>query len=172
MAWHDIAPKIHKLPPSARDVAPFPPRTLWLLDNSLYDGHRDGIEVECLEKFRGVLVNLQACCARVKSRHLRHVVILSLALLLLQLERNTTDGPALDTLHQVGSEAGNLVTEALGGDYSNHKVEGSILRKWPKDTGTAGREGEREKGEHFNTEQDERGAGLVVQRLWPTRCPD
>jgi len=65
-----------------------------------------------------------------------------------------------------------LQQQQCGPTDSNHKVEGSILRKWPKDTGTAGREGEREKGEHFNTEQDERGAGLVVQRLWPTRCPD
>jgi hypothetical protein len=55
MAWHDIklwvTPRIYKLPPSARDVAPLPPRTLRLLDNSLYDSHRDGVEVECLEKF-------------------------------------------------------------------------------------------------------------------------
>lgn len=46
-----VTPRIYKLPPSARNGTPLPPRTLWLLNNSLYDGHRDGVEVECLEKF-------------------------------------------------------------------------------------------------------------------------
>lgn len=41
---------------------------------------------------------------------------LALTLLLLELEADTTDGAALDTLHQVGGETGDLVAEALRGD--------------------------------------------------------
>ena len=51
-----------------------------------------------------------------RSRELGDVVILALTLLLLKLEGDTTDGSALDTLHQVGGETSNLVAETLGGD--------------------------------------------------------
>lgn len=68
--------------------------------------------------YRCIFVNLQACCARVKSRHLRDVVILPLALFFLELKRDTTDGSALDPFHQVRCEARNLVSEALRGDNS------------------------------------------------------
>ena len=44
------------------------------------------------------------------------VVVLALALLLLELERDTTDGTLLDTLHQMGDETGDLVAKTLGGD--------------------------------------------------------
>ena len=52
----------------------------------------------------------------VESRDLGDVLVLALALLLLKLEGNTTDGSTLDALHQVGGVSGNLVAETLGGN--------------------------------------------------------
>lgn len=46
-------------------------------------------------------------------------VLTALALLLLKLEGDSTNGTLSDTLHQVGSETGNLVAETLGGDLSD-----------------------------------------------------
>ena len=43
-------------------------------------------------------------------------VHLSLALLFLKLEGDTSDGSLLDSLHQVGGETGDLVSESLGLD--------------------------------------------------------
>jgi hypothetical protein len=40
----------------------------------------------------------------------------SLSLLLLQLQGDASNGASLDALHQVGDEAGNLVSHSLGGD--------------------------------------------------------
>lgn len=92
--------------------------------------YSDSLRGSRIETYCGVLVDLQACCTRVKSRYLRHVVIFSLALLLLELERNTTDGPALNTLHQVGGEAGDLVPEALGGNHSLYERDEIASVSW------------------------------------------
>ena len=43
----------------------------------------------------------------------------SLSLLLLQLERNATDGATSNSLHQMGDKARNLVSHSLGGKDSN-----------------------------------------------------
>ncbi len=82
-------------------------------------GDSDGkaVETERAEHVLGVGVNLEAARSRsVKSRDLGNVLVLALTLLLLKLERDTANGTALDTLHKVGGETGNLVTKTLGGD--------------------------------------------------------
>lgn len=64
----------------------------------------------------GLLVDSKTRNAGVEGRNLGNVLILPLTLLLLELERNTTDGTALDTLHQMGREAGDLVAETFRRD--------------------------------------------------------
>jgi hypothetical protein len=62
-----------------------------------------------LQQVLGVLVDGDGTLLRVvQSRNLGDVLILALTLLFLKLEGDTTDGTALDTLHQMGGEAGNL----------------------------------------------------------------
>jgi hypothetical protein len=50
----------------------------------------------------------------IQSREFRNVIITTFTFFFLQLEGNTTDRTARDTLHQVGGETSNLVTETLG----------------------------------------------------------
>ena len=67
----------------------------------------------------GVWVNLKTTIRRyVEGGDLRNVVILTLTLFLLELERDTADGSLLNALHQVGGETRDLVTETLRGDNS------------------------------------------------------
>ena len=72
------------------------------------------------EQVLGLLVNVEhtalAVLGKVQRRDLGDVLVLALTLLFLQLEGDTTDGTALDTLHQVGGVAGDLVAQALRGD--------------------------------------------------------
>lgn len=60
---------------------------------------------DALKEILGVLVNVQlaglAVLAEVEGRHFGDVLILALTLLFLQLEGDTTDGSALDTLHPI-----------------------------------------------------------------------
>lgn len=74
----------------------------------------------------GVGVNLESSNRSIESGDFGNVVILALALLLLELEGDTTDGSLLDALHQVGGEARDFVAQALGGNgsllsYAQHK---------------------------------------------------
>lgn len=62
--------------------------------------------------YLGIKINLNV--GYIQSRDFGHVIVLALALLLLQLERDATDGTTLDTAHQMCGETGNLVAEALG----------------------------------------------------------
>lgn len=62
-------------------------------------------------------VNLNG--ASVQSREFGNVVVTTLTLFFLQLEGDTTNRTARDTLHQVGRETGDLVAKTLGGDDSN-----------------------------------------------------
>ena len=71
--------------------------------------------------YLGVGIDLQGVDGDVESGDLGDVVVLALALLLLELERDTADGALLDTLHQVGREAGNLVPKAFRGNESLFK---------------------------------------------------
>jgi hypothetical protein len=101
-----------------------------LLSNS-DDGDRDGVKLyavvriqsglrkmgvlwtyaERLEEILGLGVNLKLtglALGEVESRDFWDVLILSLTLLFLELEGNTTDGSTLNTLHQVSGVASNL----------------------------------------------------------------
>lgn len=73
-----------------------------------------------LEQVLGLAVDVKLAglgvLGEVQGRDLRDVLVLALTLLLLKLEGDTADGTTLDTLHQVGGVAGNLVAEALGGN--------------------------------------------------------
>merc|ERR1712112_95381 len=71
--------------------------------------------VERFEHFLGVGVHLQHVLS-VDVRNLRHVVVTSLTLLLLQLDGDASDGSPLDSLHEMGGESGDLVPETLAGD--------------------------------------------------------
>jgi hypothetical protein len=53
---------------------------------------------------------------RCKCRNLGHIVILTFPLLLLKLEGYTADRTTLDTPHQMGSKAANLVAQTLRRD--------------------------------------------------------
>ena len=70
--------------------------------------------METTGTYHGICVDLDLL--DLESGYFGHVVILALTLLFLELEGDTTDGTTLDTLHEVGGVAGNLVAEALGGD--------------------------------------------------------
>jgi len=50
---------------------------------------------------------------------LRNILHASLALSLLKLQRDTTNGSLLDSLHEMSDETGDLVSESLGGDDGN-----------------------------------------------------
>merc|ERR1712230_293323 len=83
---------------------------------------RDGelvVHAKRAEHVAGVGVNLDRCALGVESRDLRDVLVLALALLLLELERDAADGTLLDALHEVRREAGNLVAQALRRDDGN-----------------------------------------------------
>lgn len=79
---------------------------------------KETVEVEGLEELLGVLVKFLRLLG-FEGRDLGNVLVLTLTLLLLELEGDTADGSTLDTLHQVGGETGNLVSESLGGDDSD-----------------------------------------------------
>ena len=51
---------------------------------------------------------------------------LSLALLFLKLERDASNGSLLDSLHQVGGEASDLVSQSLGLDHG-HIVDDALV---------------------------------------------
>lgn len=82
---------------------------------------RGGITyAQVLKQVLGLGVDLQLArlgvLGEVEGGDLGDVLVLALTLLLLQLEGDAADGALLDTLHQVGGVAGDLVAQALGGD--------------------------------------------------------
>ena len=84
---------------------------------------------EVLQQVLGLDIDVELAAlgvlGEVEGGDLGDVLILALTLLLLELEGDATDGAALDTLHQVGREAGDLVAETLRG---NDSLEGAGLR--------------------------------------------
>jgi len=80
----------------------------------------DAVETHALEQVLGLLVDVErarlAVLGEVESGDLGDVLVLSLTLLFLKLERDTTNGTTLDTLHQMSGVSGNLVPEPLGGN--------------------------------------------------------
>jgi hypothetical protein len=81
----------------------------------------------------GVRVDLKSLNG--ESRDLRNVLVLSLTLLLLKLERDTTDGTSLNTLHQVGGETGNLVSQTLRGDDGDFIADSLVGLEVKSETG-------------------------------------
>ena len=76
------------------------------------------VNVDCtyahrLQQVLCLLIHIQhaalAVLCEVECRHLWHVLILPLTLLFLQLEGDAAYRATLDTLHQVGGVAGDLV---------------------------------------------------------------
>ena len=65
------------------------------------------------QTYLGVLVNLKRVDSNIEGRDLGDVVVLAFTLLLLELERDTTDWAFLNTLHQMCGETRNLVTKAF-----------------------------------------------------------
>jgi hypothetical protein len=67
---------------------------------------------EVLQEILGLGIDVQLTAlsvdSEVKGRDLGNVLILALSLLFLELEGDTTDRTALDTLHQMGRVPGNL----------------------------------------------------------------
>jgi hypothetical protein len=66
---------------------------------------------EALEKVLGLGIDLEGSTlglGDVESRDFGDVLVLSLSLLFLELEGDTTDGTTLNALHQVSSVTGNL----------------------------------------------------------------
>jgi hypothetical protein len=94
---------------------------LLLGDGDDVDGDR--LEAKVLEEVLGLAIDVELATlgvlGEVQSGDLRNELILALTLLLLKLEGDTADGTTLDTLHQVGGVAGNLVAQALGGNDSD-----------------------------------------------------
>ena len=86
------------------------------------NSHWKVVKAKTVNHLLRVGVNLKRSNRRVKSRHLRNVLVLALALFFLELERDTTDRTTLDAAHQVGGEARNLVAEALRG-HNGHLVD-------------------------------------------------
>jgi hypothetical protein len=85
-----------------------------------------------LEQVLGLGVDLElAGLGEVEGRHLGHVLILALALLLLQLERDAADGAALDALHQVRGVAGNLQKEKV--KHVSHSIINPSILNLPRE---------------------------------------
>lgn len=68
------------------------------------------------EAHLGVGIDVDGRTLAVERTDVRYVVVLSFALLFLELERDAADWALGDAAHQVGGEAGDLVAEALRRD--------------------------------------------------------
>jgi hypothetical protein len=73
-----------------------------------------------LQQILSLLIHIQRAALRIlteiQRRNLRHILIFPLALLLLKLKRDTSNGATLNPLHQVGRVPSDLVAETLGGN--------------------------------------------------------
>ncbi|KAF5222111.1 hypothetical protein ECC02_004865 [Trypanosoma cruzi] len=97
-----------------------------LLGDRSHDGGERHVarhaRLHALQHAEGLLVHVHAVLdGLVNMRHLRYVVHAALALLLLQLQRDATDGTAGQALHDVCRVPGNLVLQLFGaGDGDVH----------------------------------------------------
>jgi len=70
------------------------------------------IETHALQQILGILVDIKltalAVLGEVEGRDFRNILILSLSLFFLKLERDTSDWATLDTLHEMGGVSGDL----------------------------------------------------------------
>jgi len=93
---------------------------LLLGDVDEVDGDR--FVAEILQQFLSIGVHIDSSVlvlGVVERGNLWDVLILAFAFFLLQLERDTADRSALDTLHQMRRESRNLVPQSFRGYYSN-----------------------------------------------------
>jgi hypothetical protein len=79
------------------------------------------LEAQRLDQVSRLLIKLQLALSvgQVQSGNFWDVLVLSLTLLLLQLEGNTSNWTLLDSLHQVGGVTSNLVSQTLGWNLSD-----------------------------------------------------
>jgi hypothetical protein len=79
------------------------------------------LEAQGLDQLSRLLVKLQLALSvgQVQSGNFWDVLVLSLTLLLLQFEGNTSNWTLLDSLHQVGGVTSNLVSQTLGWNLSD-----------------------------------------------------
>lgn len=94
------------------------------------NGHslQRNLETQRVNQLGGLSVNLQLAVGvgKVQGRNLGDVLVLSLTLLLLQLEGNTSHGTLLDSLHQVSGVTSNLVSESLGLDLGDLRSQSLV----------------------------------------------
>ena len=67
------------------------------------------LEIRMSEAHFGIGVNFQSSRRCIEGGDFGDVVVFTLTFFLLELERDTANGATLDTLHQVGGEAGDFV---------------------------------------------------------------
>lgn len=85
------------------------------------------VHTQRLEEILGLGVDLERrLLGSSKGRDLGDVLVLSLPLLFLQPERDTSDRTLLDSLHQMGGETSNLVPQPLGGN-SGDLIKDSLV---------------------------------------------
>ena len=94
-------------------------RTVVGLTRGGNDDTRHTGETNGLEELVGLRVDDDLLGEILHDRVVRDDVLTALTLLLLELEGDSTDRSSSNTLHQVGGEASNLVTQTLGGDLSD-----------------------------------------------------
>lgn len=85
----------------------------------------DVLHVHELEHLLGLGVDLNDVL--LQGGNVGHVVIPTLPLLLLQLDGDTPDGGALQPLHEMRDEAGDLVAQRLGRDQ-RHLLDDALVR--------------------------------------------
>lgn len=86
------------------------------------------LEAKLLEHSLGLLVDLEGTVVlgQVQGGNLWNVLVLSLSLLLLELERDTSHWTLLNSLHKVGGVTSDLVSESLGLDLSDLRGESLV----------------------------------------------
>ena len=92
------------------------------------DDRERQLQAKRLDHLRGLLVDVQNTLSvnQVQSGNIWNVLVLSLSLLLLKLERDTSNWTLLDSLHQMGSVTCDLVSQSLGLDSGDLIAESLV----------------------------------------------
>lgn len=91
-----------------------------------------GTYTHALQQVLGITVDIQLTrlgLGDIQSRNLRDVLVLTLTLFFLELERDTAHRTLLDTLHQVGGVSGDLFLSVLHTHTHTHNFEKSRHQK-------------------------------------------
>lgn len=67
-------------------------------------------------------------------KYLGHIVVTSFTFFLLQLDRDATDRTGLDTLHQMGNETGNLISQTFARDDGDFLADAFVGVKVERQT--------------------------------------